>query len=323
MERHPKWGLALGGGGARGIAHVGVLKVLQRENLIPDVITGTSIGALVGGAFACRPDAEALEERLCEVLSPETDESKPLKQIARLDWTDKAESTLFDRLIRSFQKEIFLGMALFRSGVWSMEALRNSVSAFLPDIDVTQTPIRFVPLAVDLLSGESLSLNKGPIIEAVMASCAIPGFMPPVPVGDALLMDGGLADLIPARAARACGADRVVSVDVGIQLCHGSRIKDGIDAINRATQIMGHHLGSDGRSRSDLLITPLQDHCPWTHFEGYRDLIRQGETATEAVLDDIHRLVRDNIRWRRWNPGIMWTTLLSWLSPHPPTMTKS
>ncbi|MEJ2589485.1 MAG: patatin-like phospholipase family protein [Deltaproteobacteria bacterium] len=60
-ERHSKWGLALGGGGARGIAHVGVLKVLQRAHLIPDVITGTSIGALVGGAFACRPDADALE----------------------------------------------------------------------------------------------------------------------------------------------------------------------------------------------------------------------------------------------------------------------
>ena len=323
MRRHPKWGLALGGGGARGIAHIGVLKVLQRENLIPDVIAGTSIGALVGGAFACRPDADALEERLYEVLAPDADENKPLKQIARLDWTDKTDSTLLNRLLRSVQKEIFLGMALFRSGVWSMEELRNSISAFLPDIDVTQTRIRFVPSAVDLLSGESLLLNKGSIIEAVMASCAIPGFMPPVPIGDALLMDGGLADLIPERAARACGADRVISVDVGIQLCHESRIKDGIDAINRATQIMGYHLGSDGRSRSDLLITPLQDHCSWTHFEGYRDLIRQGETATEAVLDDIRRLLRDNIRWRRWKPGSTWTTLLSWRSPHPPTMTKS
>ena len=313
MKSHLKWGLALGGGGARGIAHIGVLKILQRENLIPDVITGTSIGALVGGAFACRPDADALEERLYEVLAPDANENKSLKQIARLHWADKPESTLFDRLLRSVQKEIFLGMALFRSGVWSMQALRNSVSAFLPDIDVTETRIRFVPLAVDLLSGESLLINRGPIIEAVMASCAVPGFMPPVPIGDALLMDGGLADPIPARAARACGAERVISVDVGIQLCHESSIRDGIDAIDRATEIMGYHLGSDARSRSDLLISPLRTHCPWTDFEGYRELVHQGEVATEAVLDDIGRLLRGNIGTWRWKPGTMWTTLLSWL----------
>jgi NTE family protein len=297
MKRHPKWGLALGGGGARGIAHIGVLKILQRENLIPDVITGTSIGALVGAAFACRPDANALEERLYEVLAPDTDENKPLKQIARLNWVEKTEATLLNRLLRSVQKEIFVGMALFRNGVWSMQELRNSVSAFLPDIDVTETRIRFVPLAVDLLSGESLLINRGPIIEAVMASCAVPGFMPPVPFGDALLMDGGLADPIPARAARDCGAKKVISVDVGIQLCHERSIRDGIDAIDRATEIMGYHLGNDARSRSDLLISPLQDHCSWTDFEGYRELIHQGEVATEAALDDIDGLLRGNIRW--------------------------
>ncbi|MEJ2025632.1 MAG: patatin-like phospholipase family protein, partial [Deltaproteobacteria bacterium] len=183
VRRHVKWGLALGGGGARGIAHVGVLKVLQREHLIPDVITGTSIGALVGGAFACRPDAEALEARVYEVLDPESNESKPLKQISRLNWAEKSESSLYDRLLRSFRKELFLGMALFRNGVWSMEDLRDSVSAFLPDVDLTETTIRFGTLAVDLLSGEPVLLNKGPIIESVMASCAMPGFMPPVPLG--------------------------------------------------------------------------------------------------------------------------------------------
>lgn len=81
MKSHPKWGLALGGGGARGIAHVGVLKILQRENLVPDVIAGSSIGALVGGAFACRPDADALEERLYEVLAPGANGNKSLKQM--------------------------------------------------------------------------------------------------------------------------------------------------------------------------------------------------------------------------------------------------
>jgi NTE family protein len=313
-ERHSKWGLALGGGGARGIAHVGVLKVLQRAHLIPDVITGTSIGALVGGAFACRPDADALEARVYEVLSPDSNENKPLKQISRLNWSEKSEATLYERLLRSIQKEIFLGMALLRNGVWSLEDLRSSVSAFLPDVDLTETPIPFVPLAVDLLTGEPVLLNKGSIIEAVMASCAVPGFMPPVSMGGALLMDGGLADLIPDRAARAYGAEKVISVDVGITLCHETSIKDGVDAINRATDIMGYHLGDGARSRSELVIHPLDNHCSWTDFKGYKELVHRGEMATEACLDDIRKVLRKRPRIWQW-PAAIRTHIFSWHFP--------
>lgn len=307
-KRYSKWGLALGGGGARGIAHIGVLKVLQREQLIPDVITGTSIGALVGGAFACRPDADALEARVYEVLDSDSDENKQLKQISRLNWAERSDSSLFNRLLRSVQKEIFLGMALFRNGVWSMEELRYSVSAFIPDVDLTETSIRFVPLAVDLLTGESVLLKNGSIIKAVMASCAVPGFMPPVPIGDALLVDGGLADLIPDRAARTCGVDKVISVDVSIKLDNQISIKDGIDAINRATDIMKYHLGDGAHSRSELVIHPLEDHCSWTDFKGHRDLVQQGEAAAEACLDDIRRVLRKRSRIWQW-PAAVWTNV--------------
>lgn len=313
-KRYSKWGLALGGGGARGIAHIGVLKVLQREHLIPDVITGTSIGALVGGAFACRPNADALEARVYEVLASDSDQNKPLKQISRLNWAERSGSNLFNRLLRSVQKEIFLGMALFRNGVWSMEEFRNSISAFLPDVDLTETSIRFFPLAVDLLTGESILLKKGPIIEAVMASCAVPGFMPPVPIGDALLMDGGLADLIPDQAARTCGVDKVISVDVGIKLCHQASIKDGIDAIKRATDIMEYHLGDGAHSRSELVIHPLDNRYSWTDFKGYKELVHRGEMATEACLDDIMRALRKRPRVWQW-PAAVWTHVKTGTTP--------
>ncbi len=314
-KTYSKWGLALGGGGARGIAHVGVLKVLQREHLIPDVITGTSVGALLGGAFACRPDADALEARLYEVLDSDSDENKPLKQISRFNWAEeKSDSSLFNRLLRSVQKEIFVGMALFRNGVWSMEEFRNSVAAFLPDVDLAETSIRFVPLAVDLLTGESILLQKGSIIEAVMASCAVPGFMPPVPIGDALLMDGGLADLIPDRAARSCGVDKVISVDVGMKLCHQDSIKDGIDAIKRATDIMEYHLGDGAHSRSDLVIHPADNRCSWTDFKGYKELVHRGETTAEECIDDIMKILRK--RPRIWQlPAAIWTHVKSGARP--------
>ena len=291
-KARPRWGLALGGGGARGIAHVGILKSLERSGLIPDVITGTSIGALVGGAYACNPDAAFLEKRFFEVLAPDSEENKPLKLISRLNWAENGEPTMFNRLFRSLQKEIFVGIAMFRNGIWSTEDLRRSVAAFLPDIDLAETRIRFAPLTVDLVTGRTRLLESGPIIEAVMASCAVPGFMPPVGVEESLLMDGGLADLIPAGAARSCGAEAVIGVDVGLQLCRSCDIADGIDAINRATDIMSHHLGHAGRSQSDLLIEPLDAPLDWTDFEGYKNLVQKGESAAESAMDEIRALLQ-------------------------------
>ncbi len=288
---NPKWGLALGGGGARGIAHIGILKALERSGLVPDVITGTSIGALVGGAYACLPDADALEKRCCEVLSPESEENKPLKLIARLNWENGEDSTTLQRWVRSLQKEIFVGLAAFRNGVLSAEELRSCVSAFLPDLDLRETKIPFAPLSVDLRCGRTHLFREGPIVEAVMASCAVPGFMPPVDVDGALLMDGGLADLIPVDAARWCGAALVVAVDVGLRPDTPCRIGDGIDAISRATQIMAHYLGEPGRRNCDLLIEPLQKPVDWTDFTSYHELVRLGVSAGESAVGDIRRLL--------------------------------
>jgi len=288
-----KWGLALGGGGARGITHVGILKALERTGLVPDVIAGTSVGALMGGAYACRPEAAALERRLAEVLAPENGDSKPLRLAARLNWDDSAEVSMLDRLMQSLRKEIFVGLALFRNGVMSTDDLRRGVAAFLPDIDLAETKIPFIATAVDMLTGGTAWLRRGSAIDAVMASCAMPGYMPPVSAGNALLMDGGIAALIPSAAARSGGADIVVGVDVGIEHIDACRIANGIDAIDRAIDIMSYHLGDAGRSDCDLVIEPLDGHVAWTDFDSYRELIRQGEAAVEGLRDTLDRLLTE------------------------------
>lgn len=285
------WALALGGGGARGIVHIGVLKILERHGLTPDLIVGTSVGAIFGGAYACLPDAGRLEARLGEVLDPDNRENRPLRRVSGINWSENTEPTLLNRLIRSMQKEIFVGMALFRNGYLSEEDLRNGVSAFLPDIDLADCRVPFAPLAVDLVSGQPWLPRRGPIVTAVMASCAMPGFMPPVSMGEALLMDGGLCEIIPVNAARRLDAAIVVGVDVGSQLDLSCQIQDGIDAINRATEVMSHHLGRAGHDRADLVLQPLDAPFDWTDYENYPELIRCGETAAEKALDDIVRLV--------------------------------
>lgn len=129
MRRRPKLGLAFGAGGARGIAHVGVLKVLQREGIPIDFIAGTSIGALVGAAYAINPDGFALERRVFEVLKPHAKEKTRLKLLKRSYWDVNFKRDFFHRLVRTVQKEMFLNLALFRIAVLTEHDLRASVEA--------------------------------------------------------------------------------------------------------------------------------------------------------------------------------------------------
>ena len=123
MSRRPKIGLALGGGGAREIAHIGVLKVLEAEHIPIDIIVGTSIGALVGAVYALKPDAKALETRFSEVLNPKGNLNTGLKLIGKVQWDVASKSDFLRRIVRIAQKEIFLNFALFRNALLSTDEM--------------------------------------------------------------------------------------------------------------------------------------------------------------------------------------------------------
>jgi NTE family protein len=303
MGKRAKVGLALGAGGARGIAHVGVLKVLEREGIPIDIIVGTSIGALVGAAYAANPDAEALEKRVVEVLGPEGDEQKGLKLLERAYWEVEFKPDFFHRIVRIAQKEMFLSLALFRSALLSKDDLRESVEAFLPDINLGETRIPYHPITTDLVSGRKVVLKQGSLIRAVMASCAVPGFMPSVSWDDMILVDGGVIDAFPVVAARESGADVVIGVDVGSFLDRNPNVEDGIDAINRATEIMNYYLSALGRTNAEVVIDPEVRHFAWTSFSAYEELIREGEKAAELKIKAIKEIVNPGFRnsLRRWS----------------------
>ena len=306
MRKRPKLGLALGAGGARGIAHIGVLKVLQREGIPIDFIAGTSIGALVGAAYAVNPDAPALASRVSEVLDPHAKNETRLKLLEKSYWDEDFKPDFFHRLVRIVQKEMFLSLALFRSAVLSEEDLRMSVEAFVPDIAIEDTRIPYCSTATDLLSGKPVVLQQGPLIQAVMASCAVPGFMPSIAWDDTLLVDGGLINMVPVIPAREIGANVVVGVDVGTILKRNHPVEDGIDAIYRATEIMNYYLGATDRMSADVIIEPVVRNFGWTDFFAFEELIRQGEFAAERKIDEIKQILKSGFRHkvRLWSRKI-------------------
>ncbi|MGD8522631.1 MAG: patatin-like phospholipase family protein [Desulfobacterales bacterium] len=296
MRTRRKLGLTLGGGGARGLAHIGVLKVLESNDIPIDMIVGTSMGALVGAAYAANPDAETLKHRVLEVLGSEVDNAKGLKLLGRMQWDDSTKNDWLNRIYRFAQKEIFLSLAMFRNALLSVKDMKDSVEAFVADINIEQTTIPFAALAVDLYTGEQIVLNQGQLITAVMASCSVPGFMPPIPWNGKLLVDGGVANPLPVNLTRDIGADLIVAVDVGLSINPSASIKDGIDAITRATEVMGYHLSLGGRETADLLIEPAVRQVNWANFMNYEELIQQGEKAAESQIENIKNLIAHPFR---------------------------
>jgi NTE family protein len=295
MRRRPKLGLALGAGGARGLAHIGVLKALQQEDIPIDFIAGSSIGALMGAVYAANPDAPALVKQVSEVLDPRSKKEICLKWLERSYWEENFKPDVLHRIVRIVQKEFFLSLALFKSAVLSEQDLRMTVEAFVPDIAIEDTRIPYCAIATDLLSGRPVVLKQGSLVRAVMASCAVPGFMPSIDWHGKLLVDGGLVHMIPVTAVRNICAGRVVGVDVGSILKRNHPIEDGIDAIHRATEIMDYYLGAADRLNADVIIEPVVGDFGWTDFLAFEKLIHQGELAVELKINAIKNILKPHL----------------------------
>jgi NTE family protein len=191
---------------------------------------------------------------------------------------------------------MFLSFALFRNSLLSEDDLRECVEAFISDVDIEATKIPFGAVAVDLVSGKQLVLRHGPIVRAVMASCSVPGFMPAVSWYNKVLVDGGILNALPVRHVKDGGVDLVIAVDVGSCLHQSCWIEDGIDAIQRAMEIMRFYLCSPGRQSADILLVPEVKTTDWTDFPDYEDLIGIGEKAAEAKITALHEMLKYPMR---------------------------
>ncbi len=299
MGRRPKVGLALGGGGARGLAHIGVLKVLEREGIPIDLIVGTSIGALVGAAYAIKPNARSLEKKVREFFAHQRSGNTGFKRLGKLQLASPDKTDLFHRIVRIAEKHVFLSLAIMKKAFLSENGMEKVLEFFLPDINLEETSIPYYATAVDLISGEAVVLKIGPIIRAVMASSAVPGFMPAVAWNEMMLVDGGVLDSVPASPAKDEGADVVIGVDVGFCIHQPHVIEDGIDTIDRATEIMGFYLNRHRRESADVLIEPAVRDVAWTDFFDYEALIREGEKAAESKIEEIREKLEYSSREKR------------------------
>jgi NTE family protein len=264
----PKVGLALSGGAARGIAHVGVLKVLAEHNIPIDFVAGTSAGSIAGGALAAGMSLEEIEHL-----------SRTLK------WRDMGR------------------MTLSRLGVQSNARMEEFLRKFLPLTRFEEMPIPFAAVATDLHSGEAVVMSgEGDVPFAIRASCTIPGWY--VPVTDDTgrqLVDGGLVANVPAAAARSLGADVVIAVDVNAE---GAKFlgppQSAIGVIFQSMMVVQRTVSVLQLQDADIVIRPRVGHIRWDEMKRADELITLGEEAARRTIARIQRLLEPQTEPPKW-----------------------
>lgn len=295
----PVLGVALGGGAARGLAHLGVLQALEAAGLRPGVVVGTSFGSLVGGAALAR--SWDLDGLIDDVLAYVHGDDFRRSQLAFLRRRRDIEQTGLLYSLRDLLKRgIYYGFTMTRASFVPPDEFRRSIHAVVPQADIESLPARFGAVAADVHSGEEVLLDRGCLRLAVTASCAIPGVMAPVDIGGGrTCIDGGWVDKVPVEPARALGADVVVAVDVSDDLADTIDLTTGLNVFLRGEAIKGHRLKVLQLSRADLVLSVPVSHVHWADFPHAADIIGIGRLAGEEAVADIRDAMERAAGWRR------------------------
>ncbi|MDD5541974.1 MAG: patatin-like phospholipase family protein [Acidobacteriia bacterium] len=254
----PKIGIALSGGAVRGFAHIGVLRVLHRAKIPIDFLVGTSIGSVIGAAYASGTSFDEMEE-IC----------------AAMRWRDVARWTFSKRGLASIEKNDALLDRLIR--VETFDKLR----------------IPFYAVATDIRTGELIVLSRGDLKTAVRASCAIPGLFVPVKIQGRDLVDGGVCANLPVLPLQKLGADKIIAVDVSAHIDTARPPATVYEILVQSMLLIGRAAARHARSGADLIVEPDVGQFSWDDFNHCGDLVHAGDSAMRKLLPTVQSWLPD------------------------------
>jgi len=246
--------LALGGGAARGIAHIGVLKVLAEERIPVRGVAGTSVGSVVGAGLCTGRDWRWL-----------------LAEARKLRWGNLVQPTVP------------------RMGMLATERLERFLERALGVVRIEDLPLPFAAVAVDISTGEEVVLRSGGLASAIRASCSVPGIFEPVAVGGRLLVDGGLLNDVPADVARTLVDAPVLAVKLNGGVREPARPRSIVDVLTSSFAIVALHGIQQGLAGADIVVAPDLGRASYRDLRRVDELFAAGERAARAALDALDR----------------------------------
>jgi NTE family protein len=255
VARHVKIGLALGGGAARGFAHIGVIKALEAQGIVPDIVVGTSAGSVVGAMYASGYNGFQLQKMALEM----------------------DEASISDWAIPFFSKA---------PGVLKGEALQLYVNKTVKNQPIEKLKIPFGAVATDLKTGQPILFRRGNTGMAVRASSAVPSVFQPVSIGGRTYVDGGLVAPVPVRFAKEMGAEFIIAVNIS-SATEAQATASSVDVLMQTFTIMGQRINQLELKDADIVITPSLGTMGSADFNGRNLAVLAGEQAAAAVMPQI------------------------------------
>lgn len=290
----PSVALALSGGGARGLAQIGVLKAIEKSGLQIDLVTGTSMGGVVGGLWAAGFSADSIEKQASSIQWSGFFSDKPQRSSLFLTQRDEGEKQLITLRFNGFRPTIPTALTAGQK----LTSLLNKFAIeanYRSRHDFGQLKVPLLICAVDILKAEPVVLKRGNLADALRATMSVPLAFTPLETDTSMLMDGGLLMPIPVRIARENGADFVIAVNTTADLLPRERISDPIDIANQTTTIMQLEARQRELENADVVVSPELGDRLSTDFENINQLIDVGEAAMNKALPGISAAV-DSLR---------------------------
>lgn len=290
QSQRPKITLALSGGGARGLAQIGVLKVFEQHGIPIDGIAGTSMGAIVGGLFAVGYSANKIENLVHQIQWNEIIQDAPLRDQLFLSQKEEKARYILQLRLKGFSPEI---PSAYTSGqkltTLLTELIMKSSYSCISDFDNLGIPFR--ALATDLLTGEGVVLEEGSLIDALRASMTIPLLFTPVQMNGMMLVDGGLVQNLPVSEARLLGGDWVIAIDTSSKLRNPDALNAPWEIADQVTTIMQNDRVRSEIEKADVAIRPFLEDVSNTDFGRIETIIQSGEEAAEKAIPVIEQLL--------------------------------
>lgn len=295
-----KLGIALGGGGARGMAHIGFFQVLDEAGIEVSVVTGTSMGAIVGAGYAIHKSGRVLQDFFERFLESEVFNLAKFGFIKGANTKLPEKSGLTERLGGIFKRALFHGMMLTRPGLLSDDLYKQIIDFFIPEIDFSQTKLPFACAALDLASGQNVVFDSGSLRLAVRASAAIPGMTEPVYHENHIYCDGGATMNVPVEPLIKMGANPIIAIDVDRDVETLDSFGNVIEVIIRLADSASGRLKEKELAHADLVIAPEVGEIHWADYEAGVSFIECGRNAARDNLSAIKDLA--GRKW--WKIGL-------------------
>jgi len=290
-----KLGLALGGGGVRSFAHIGLLQVFTENKIPVDMVVGTSMGAIIGACFALGMSPEIIKKKLLSFCAQK--EIMLLEKFTTDSEVDE-KKLIFQKFVHVLKDLYLWNISGARKWLVNFEKITPLIEDLLGKKEFSDTKIPFACVTCDLNTGEEVILDKGKLLDAVLASCALPGIFPPMKIHGKLLVDGGILGAIHTWVLRdQKKVDFVLGVNVE-NAVYNQEFFSGIDVLFQSDFITTHKLNQEMLKLADFVIEPPVNEISWSSFSKGTYCIEKGKEATIKALPQL----RAALTSKRLNP---------------------